>query len=930
MPTGQARTTRTGSALLVGLTATALVAGGHLLGLDRRAELPTLDFRFRHFSSAPDSNDLVHIDIDDSSLAKLGRWPWPRQQLAGLVEVVARAGARAVALDIILPEPQEVRFVSDLWDLRMPEAAELLDQHPPLPVFDDLTLAEALQRHGHITVPMHIDPRAVPPTPVEANVRELLTTRPTASLVDVAAAPDMAGKDAESLQGTYFRARSLESLERFSFPASEAHDYPLQKGTIIPPLFLFAEGTRATGFVTFMPDVDGTIRRIPLLLRSGDRMYPQFALTLAAEMVGTRHGGLKAIQADRRHVRLRFGDGSVRTIPTGPRGNMLINWAPGSAVFDESRHVSATAPGAVWQEMHRLQTLETYFLLYTAEAGRLVAELLPDHAEVNDCYFALAGEFTPWTEARKQSARCRFDLYRAVLFDPAASDLTDRRRQLAAAEAAEQQAREKLRAACQAFLGKLPGWLGSTPDSDPRRRQVEALRTTLTERLPRSRQEGLAFIEKRLAELRPLVEGKLALIGSTATGAADFVPTPVAARLPGVVVHANIINTIASGAFVTDASPVANAAVILVVGVLISLLGARLPVFQAGPLAVGVMVGYAALNLLVVFWVLHVWLALVAPAGAAVAAFLAVTAYRQMTEERAKRHIRSLFAHTLSRDLVDQLLDDPSQLAPRQRELSCFFSDLTSFTRLAERLGEQNTIALLRKYFDRMTAVIQTNHKGYLSKFLGDGILGFFGAPVAQPDHTRRALAAAVDCLREVRQLNGELAGEFGGQVELSCRVGISAGPVMFGDCGSTERSDYTAIGDYVNLASRLETANKQFGTRILVDARVWSEGGDESLLARPLGKILVVGKVEPVAVWNVIGLRKEASDEMLWAAEQFLGAVERFARRDFAGAAEVFQAVLDRVPNDRAAEAYLAFCREYAASPPPDDWPEAIQLTEK
>jgi adenylate cyclase len=399
-----------------------------------------------------------------------------------------------------------------------------------------------------------------------------------------------------------------------------------------------------------------------------------------------------------------------------------------------------------------------------------------------------------------------------------------------------------------------------------------------------------------------------------------------------MVVHANIVNTIVSGAFVRRAPDWAEVAVILLAGAIVSILAATRPVLQAGPLAVGLAAVLTAFNAWIVFHLWSVWLVIIAPLGAVVASFLVVTAYRQLTEERAKKQIRSMFAHALSPALVDRLLVDPSlaRLGGERRELSCFFSDLANFTPLSERLGERRTVRLLNHYFDHMTEVVQTRRGGYLNKFLADGLLVLFGAPVWQDDHAARAVRAAVDCIRELDRLNQELQAEHGERVNLSCRIGIATGEAMVGNCGSTERIDYTAIGDTVNLASRLETANKALGTHILVDETTWRQSGGDGILARPLGRILVVGKREPVGVWSIVGQAGDVSAEEEQSVAEFARGVDHFAERRFAEAAQCFETVLAASPDDKAASLYAGLCRLYVDVPPADDWAGAVQLTEK
>ncbi|MGB2821077.1 MAG: CHASE2 domain-containing protein [Phycisphaerae bacterium] len=916
MAKGPAKTSRTASALAIGLGATAVIAACHLLGLDSRTELLTLDLRFHHFSSAPANDDVVIVEIDDGSLQKVGRWPWPREVLAGVVEVLQECGARAVALDIIMPEPQKTRYLSAAGDVYDPDTAPIIGTAGPQAVFDDALFENAL-RTGRVLLPMHLDFDSTdlgPDEALDANVCEALRADPRAEFVSVLreAYPELKSqtrdREVERTARLYWRNRSLHFLKRFVIPPERAVGYPARPGVSAPPLVRFAALCHRSGFVAYVPEADGIMRRMPLLARTGEDLYPQFALALAEEWLAGE--GSAEISADRSRITVRCPGGQSRVIPVDDQGRLMINWAPGQGRF---RRESAARVASVWQLRKRMEKNQVLPRVY----GLALLQRL-GHTSL------IADMDAVYRERMAQAAAGQ----RAALYDPKAV-IEPPTRLLEA----EREAEKRIDDFLTDVLGDLGFYVGGKPKDDPDRRAAEQLAGRYAEVVKLTRDENELLrgqIAEGLNEIQRRVKGKICMVGSTSTGAMDFVPTPVHPRMPGVLVHANIFNTIVSGAFVTEAHPAVNVAVILLAGLLVSVLGARLPILQAGPLALLMAAGYAVVNLFVVFAVLDCWLVLVSPIAAMLASFLMVTAYRQLTEEQEKRRIRNEFAHTLSPALVDQLLADPTQLDPKRQTLTCFFSDLTKFTPLAERLGEQGTVALLRRYFDRMDDVVQNRFGGFVSKYMGDGILSFFGAPVAQEDHARRALLAAAGCLREIEELNEDIAGELDERAQLSCRVGISTGPVMFGDCGSTNRPDYTAIGDCVNLASRLESANKQFGTLILVDEEAWRQGDDGSLLARPLGRIIVVGKTEPVGVWNVICPAAAASDALRGAVEDFARGVELFQRRAFAEAADAFEAVLSRLPDDGASRFHISLCRQYLAAPPPDGWDGAVQLTEK
>ena len=925
--------------LALGLAATAVVIGLHAGGLLDRAELLALDFRFRHFATAPENTDIVHIDIDDGSLDELGRWPWPRELLAGVVNTLHECGAEAVALDVIMPEPQETRYVSPEHRAYTTYAGGTDETIPPVTVLDDLLLGRAIRSAGRVFVPMHIQ-LGEDQTP--AMTRRLLVLLAGGDLpADEAAAAlaaegllpkDLGPADAESFAKAYLAARSLVALRRFAVPPEDVAGFPAWAGTVVPPLATFSRSAHQTGFVTVEPDEDGAVRRVPLLAGRGEHVWAQFALALGAERLADGHGGGYRIQADPSVVRVKCSDGFVREIPVDGKGMMLINWVRPGGGDSHPRHIPAHYVGDVWRWKQQAASLALGGVVRRTWLVQLIVRARQFSPPVfDDICFDLEALLQRADDLRAERSKLELAGYKAYLFRPGWAGATD----LAAQARWVSQQQDQVMIQVAELSGQLLALAQADAKQawqDPLSRPVAEACRILLERIPADERAIGANIDKRLAAIRKSVSGKICLVGSTATGAADFVPTPVDGRTPGVVVHANIFNTILSGTFVRRADQTTDLLVILLAGLVVSLVAARLPVLQAGPIGLALAGGYAVVNVLVVFGTWNIWLAVVAPLAAMVGSFLMVTAYRQLTEERAKRRIRGLFAHALSPALVDRLIEDPSlaRLGGERRVLSCFFSDLVGFTPISERLGEQRTVRLLNRYFDRMTDVIQQRHGGYLNKFLGDGIFVFFGAPVLQDDHAARAIQAALDCQDAVKELNADMAESFDADIELRCRVGISTGEAMVGNCGSTQRMDYTAIGDTVNLASRLESANKSFGTGILVSEASWQARGDYEILARPMGKLLVVGKTEPVAVWNVLCHQMDAADDDKWSCDQFARGVGLFAARNFAGAARAFEEVLELAGDDRAARMYLDLCVAYRAEPPGEAWDGAVQLAEK
>ncbi|MGC9454274.1 MAG: CHASE2 domain-containing protein [Phycisphaerae bacterium] len=927
MPVRPRKTSRHRESVALGLGVTLLVAVAYLLGAGRQVELLALDHRFRHFGGAPATDEIVHVDIDDRSLEHMGRWPWPRQRLAGIIEVLQQCGARAVAIDIILPDPQEIRFASEADRLYAGPAGEMLGESSPQPVFDDLLLAEALEKYRNVSVPMHVVPagHAGSDAPggedeLLGRIRELVGKRPditlNALLGEVFGGRDgsVSGDDREEAIRAYLRARSLEALKKWSVPADSITGFPAMSGRPVPPLVTFATRTARTGFVTYRSDEDGQLRRVPMLARCEKAVYPQFALALAAERLSWEHGGDFTLTADESGVKLQFADGFTRRVPVDDEGALRVNWIHRESPDDPPAHISAAAVGNIVLQRERIERNSRLIRLCQLRIASILG-----HSDMLEA-FAEADEL----HQRRMEARRR--RYLDELYRPGSE--TDAERRLLDAEEEVESKLDELGNQMRRELDEF--YLAERP-ADPQGAAVYDELVALADTWDTAGRENeriAADIADQQRRLRSRIEGRIALVGSIATAAADFVPTPVGKLTPGVVVNSNVYNTIVSGAFVHDAPTWLNVAAIAVIGVLVTLAAAALHGAYAGVLSLILLVVYWQFNCRTVFARWDTWLALVAPLAAGVAGFSIVMAFRQLTEQRAKKHIRGLFSHALSPALVDRLIADPemAKLGGERRMVTVLFSDLAGFTTVSERLGEQQTVRVLNTYFETMTEILQDRHGGYLNKFLGDGLLALFGAPVAQQDHAGRAIAAALDCRAALPELNRRLS-EMVAEVSLSVRVGISTGDAMVGNCGSYQRMDYTAIGDCVNVASRLEGANKSFGTGLLVDGPTWHAGGD-GLVARPLGRVRVVGKAEPVEVWHVLGA--DATEQTRKGIEDFAEGVRLFQQRDFKAAEVAFRAAAQKVGDDKACKLYLDLCSRYQSEPPGDDWDGAVELTAK
>lgn len=399
---------------------------------------------------------------------------------------------------------------------------------------------------------------------------------------------------------------------------------------------------------------------------------------------------------------------------------------------------------------------------------------------------------------------------------------------------------------------------------------------------------------------------------------ADHFMTPVAVQMAGVEVHATVLDALLRDGFIRD--PFAAMAGYLALAAVIAA-AASIVFFLAGPAAgalaavaivAGLMgAGYAALAG-------GVRVPAVGPSLALAGAYLTTSAYRFALGARERRLIRRAFQHYVAPAIVERMLSDPSQLklGGELYEVTVLFSDLEGFTTMAERLAPGELSAHLGEYFREMLDVLLPHH-GTLDKLIGDSIMMYFGCPIPDPAHAVNACRGALAMQRRMDALNEQWTRR--SLPRLRTRVGINTGTVVAGNMGTTTIFNYTILGDCVNLASRLESANKEYGSSILVGEETWGRVRGE-FEGRELDSIRVRGRAAPLAIFELAAeagaLAPLRRDVFRWYADGL--ACYRGGR--WADAATSFERALALDPADGPSRRLLERCEEYRRQPP-ENW---------
>lgn len=426
------------------------------------------------------------------------------------------------------------------------------------------------------------------------------------------------------------------------------------------------------------------------------------------------------------------------------------------------------------------------------------------------------------------------------------------------------------------------------------------------------------------------LRGKLVLVGATAPGTWDQRVTSFDDSAPGVITHATFVDNVLHGQLLERSQWVVLGEVLAMAlaSVALAWLFSRVGPVAAAPALLAVAALWAAVSVLALRR-FNLVLATGLPLLQVLSMFLTATTYRFFSEERAKRKARESFSRFLAPAIVDEVLgrEGSLQLGGEKRELTALFADIRGFTTISERLDPHRLLELLNQYLTPMTDVIVSRHQGTLDKYMGDAIMAFWGAPKAQPDHALRACRAALDMLTELERLRQ--GWRAAGLPDIDIGIGLNTGSMSVGFVGSQDRFyNYTILGDAVNLASRLEGANKQYGTRIIIGPETWAQVQGR-VVARPLDLVRVKGKQDPVRIYELLGVGPASAADAAfleafgwgygaWQAQRWDEAIAHFREADRLRG------------GDECSQVYLARCERMRREPPGPEWDGAFTMESK
>jgi len=642
-------------------------------------------------------------------------------------------------------------------------------------------------------------------------------------------------------------------------------------------------GTAKTfGFVDSDFDMDGTARRIRLLRVFEDRIFFHLGLVMVMDLCGVPMENVVIEPGNRIVLKdalnpVTHQKGDV-VIPVDKRGMMNINWAGDrEETFNHLSFYALLEYGMVAGEVHGFLDKQEIAMRKT-ERSELIGKL----GEAERKYFQATGI------AEKQQLwqtiveyRNRIDVLEDELVQPLHEEL-ERLEKLAADDP---RARESM-AGLQNFINAIKLV-----------KEVESLRHHLT------------------------------IVGLTATGTQDIGVTPLSSHYMMVGTYPNVVNTILQKEFIAEASNVVNFLVMLIIalgaGYMIQQMDAKQSVIT---IVASVVLFYAIVVLILSttnVWVdqLGVMLSMLLPS-------LTISSFKFLREESQRRFIKSAFGHYISPRVIDEIIKNPQalNLGGEMRNITTYFSDIATFSTISEQLTPPDLVQLLNEYLSEMTDIILKNN-GTVDKYEGDAIMAFYGAPHIFEDHALRACHGAMEMQRRLRDMRKVWKKQ--GRHELHVRMGLNTGDAVVGNMGSHTRMDYTAMGDSVNLAARLEGANKHYGTYLMISEDTHELVKDD-FGYRELDTIRVVGKEQPIKVFELMELWGELPDDVLEMRDKYNEGLELFKKREWKKSRSIFRAALKIIPEDGPCKTYEARCTEFMEKPPSKSWDGVYRLRTK
>ncbi|PKL17685.1 MAG: hypothetical protein CVV49_09850 [Spirochaetae bacterium HGW-Spirochaetae-5] len=841
----------------IGLISALIIIPFSFTDVYNQFELKLYDLRMRLKPSIAQWDKLYFINIDDNSTTALGQFPWTRDIFASGLNVMKELGMTQISFDIMFPDPSPKQINEEAYK-------KLLDQAGSKKKISSDDIVSVLKNNDTIFA-------------------EGLRNNGSAVLA-YTFSNDQPTPDIIERQNTRVFAEAkkrFESIASIPVPPGREKEFEAlaEKETIaiIYPIKEMLSSAKNFGFVNRFTDIDGTIRKVRLVQVFNGRIYFNLALSMIIDACRVKKENIIINPGKNIVLKNAFNEMKQKyediIIPINNSGMIFVNWA-GEGPIEKSFH-----------------TIPFYALLEYPAFVDGVYEFFDNAGgpEGVQKRFSLESDIERLegllSSVKKDDERMNIS-----------KELLNRRTELK---------NEKL-----SYLNSLidekkkyEEQAGPDPTSE-QKKQIDVY------------SEDIKTIE--LIIKTEEIKNKIGIIGLTATGTSDIASIPLHNEYPGVGTYHNTINTIMQREFIK--TPAASFT-ILIITIIALITGFTVQRLSSRKSLAAAILGFLFINILVFYlFIVHsIWMDQLGVILALVFPSLTIISIKLINEESQKKFIKGAFSRYIAPDVIEQIMLNPEslELGGENRRITIFFSDVAGFSTISEKLSPPELVALLNEYLSEMTDII-ISHGGTIDKYEGDAIMAFYGAPQPYIDHELRACKAAIDMKKKLREMQEKWRGI--GQHELFVRMGMNTGLAVVGNMGSKMRMDYTAMGDSVNLASRLEGANKHYGTTAMISENTYNNVKDY-VDVRKLDKIRVVGKSEPIVIYELLGMKGSLPQKVYDAVELYNNGMDMFSEHQWKKALKYFQEALQVLPDDGPSKTYVGRCNEFMKKPPSKNW---------
>jgi adenylate cyclase len=879
----------------------------NLLPFFQNAEHRVYDLLLRIKPSVPEEKAILFLDIDDASIEQVGMFPWSRDIMAeGLIlmkefeaayavfdiEYTEKSplGVNAAVLNEDIPESFITEFstinqnISDLFRALQAKQISLKDAGNFVDELMEITLVS----------------------------RDILLDR----VQDIARDNDTFFGQAASLFGkAYFTVNMLSEaedavsgqLKNYTYEEIALKNIRVESGfpftvpDIRPAIYPILKGGNGAGFPNIVIDEDGVQRRIDLIIEFSGKYFAQLSFSALLDWLGN-----PAVSVSRTALKLKdasFPDGTKKdiVIPLTEDRRLLINWID-KKYLDSFRHMSFYAlvqHGRLEQNLiRRLKIMEEAGYLSYHQGDFELLEPYRYAESIKDELLA-GGEAGLINEYRQE---------REIFFSELGNFFTG--------------------SAEETLIGQIDTLLASEEVPEERKQSYREIRKEVPEVFGAAGQTYRDLLETR-SRLKETLPGSFCIIGWIGTSTTDIGVNPFEKEYMNVGTHAALVNTILSGMFLDDLPWWYAAVLSMAFCLLITVIIRNLRPLPSLLIGAGFLLMLAAGGV-AFFLFTGIYLNLLTPLLSVFVSLLSLILFKFLILEKEKSFLRNAFSHYLSTDVINELISDPEKLnlGGEKKHLTAIFTDVRGFSSISESLDPTDLVKLLNAYLTEMSNII-LDQKGTIDKYEGDAIISFFGAPVAFSDHAARACLSAVRMKKMEKRLNEHFLNKKLSPTPLVTRIGINTGEMVVGNMGTSQKMDYTIMGNSVNLAARLEGVNKQYGTWTLISENTYSECGTD-FTVRKLDRVRVVGIQTPVRLYELVDEKNETPENIKEAMEVFHHGLEQFESQNWNKADELFQQVQEIIPSDGPAGVYITRCKTYKRKAPAASWDGVFNLTVK